>query len=135
MASVELGIWKRGFTLIELLIVILMLSILMAVALPLYLAVITDSQRTACRANMQSIADAEQAYRARVSTHTYTTNLSGLDPDLYATPVCPQQGDYTVVISDGTETAYNGKSVPAGGLVVKCSTSVHGVYAPSIDAE
>jgi len=117
------------------LIVILVLAILMAVALPLYLAAIANSERAVCRANMQSIADAEQAYRARTPTHTYTTTLSGLDPDLWNTPVCPQQGDYSVEISDGTLTANNGAPVPAGGLLVRCTTAVHGVYAPSIDAE
>jgi type IV pilus assembly protein PilA len=126
---------RRAFTLVELLIVILVLSILMAVALPLYLAAIANSQRAVCRANMQSIADAEQAYRARTPTHTYTTTLSGLDPDLWATPVCPESGSYTVEISDGTSVANNGSAVPSGGLLVKCSTSVHGVYAPSIDSE
>jgi type IV pilus assembly protein PilE len=126
---------SRGFTLIELLIVVLILSVLMATALPLYLAVITDSQRRACRANMQSIADAEQAYRARNPTHTYTTTLTNLDPDLWEGPVCPTQGDYSVVISDGTQVANNGQSVPTGGLLVKCSSAAHGLYAPSIDAE
>lgn len=125
----------RAFTLVELLIVILILAVLMAVALPLYLAAISDSERTACRANMQSIADAEQAYRARTPTHTYTTVLSSLDPDLWATPACPEQGDYTVVISNGSEIANNGATVPSGGLVVKCTVAAHGVFAPSIDSQ
>ena len=125
----------RAFTLVELLVVILVLSVLMAVALPLYLAAIANSERTACRANMQSIADAEQAFRARVAPHVYTTTLTGLDPDLWSTPICPRQGVYTVVVSDGTLIANNGSIVPIGGLVVKCTQSAHGVYAPSIDAE
>lgn len=126
---------RRGFTLIELLIVVLILSVMMATALPLYLAAVTDSQRRACRANMQSIADAEQAYRARNPAHTYTVTLSNLDPDLWETPVCPQEGDYSVVISDGSQVANNGHSVPPGSLLVRCSSAAHGVYAPSIDAE
>ena len=42
---------KRGFTLIELLVVVLILAILMAVALPLYLSAISDSETKTCRAN------------------------------------------------------------------------------------
>ena len=126
---------SRGFTLIELLVVVLILSVMMATALPLYMAAVTDSQRRACRANMQSISDAEQAYRARNPTHTYTAVLTNLDPDLWETPVCPMQGDYAVVISDGTQVANNGHAVPTGSLLVKCSAAGHGVYAPSIDAE
>ena len=60
---------KSGFTLIELLVVVLILAILMAVALPLYLSAVADSQRKTCRANLQTIANAEQA--AYVLHHLY----------------------------------------------------------------
>lgn len=125
----------RGFTLIELLIVILVLSILMAVALPLYLAAVSDSELKTCRANMWSIAQAEQAYKVKNVSHTYTTNLSDLDADLGQTPICPSAGTYSVAISDGTQVANNGMTVPAGGMIIQCSASGHGVFAPSIDSE
>jgi type IV pilus assembly protein PilA len=126
---------SRGFTLIELLIVILVMAILMAIALPLYLAAVAKAETTVCRSNMQSIANAEQAFRARDSAHSYTTNLSDLPIDLGATPICPRGGTYTIVISDGSQVANNGMSVPAGGLIIQCSVADHGVYAPGIDAE
>src|SRR5437764_3185101 len=78
----------RAFTLIELLIVILILSILMAVALPLYLNAVSDTDMKTCRTNMQTISNAEIAYKTRVATHTFTTNLALLAPDLGATPLC-----------------------------------------------
>src|ERR1041385_8822910 len=81
---------RQGFTLIELLIVILILAILMAVALPLYLAAVSDSQIKTCRANMQTIANAEQAWKTSNSAHTYTTTLSDLNANLGSTPVCPR---------------------------------------------
>src|SRR2546429_5538713 len=92
---------RKGFTLIELLIVILVLAILMAVALPLYLAAVTDSQVKTCRSNMQTIANAEAAYKTSSSGHVYTTNLTLLAPNLGATPICPSAGTYAVII-DGT---------------------------------
>jgi len=52
----------RGFTLVELLVVVLILAILMAVALPLYLKAASNSERRVCRENMRSIANAEQSY-------------------------------------------------------------------------
>ena len=55
----------KGFTLIELLVVTLILSILMAVAIPLYLSSIKDARIKTCRANMQTIANAVQAQRAK----------------------------------------------------------------------
>ena len=126
---------RKGFTLIELLIVILVLAILMAVALPLYLSAIADSQKKTCRANMQTIANAEQAYKTSSSGHVYTTNLADLDANLGATPICPSAGAYTVTISTGASTANNGGAVPDGGLVVACSATGHGVFAPGIDSE
>ena len=126
---------RRGFTLIELLIVILVLAILMAVALPLYLSAVSDSQLKTCRANMQTIANAEAAYKTSVATHVYTTNLSDLNANLGSTPICPNAGTYSVVISTGSSTAQNGTPVPAGGLVISCSATGHGRFAPGIDSE
>jgi type IV pilus assembly protein PilA len=126
---------RKGFTLIELLIVILVLAILMAVALPLYLAAVSDSQTKTCRANMQTIANAEAAYKTSQAAHTYTTTLSNLNTNLGATPVCPSGGTYTVVISTGSSTANNGTTVPSGGLVISCSATGHGVFAPGIDSQ
>ena len=124
---------RRGFTLIELLIVILVLAILMAVALPLYLAAVADSQVKTCRANMQTIANAEAAWKTSDSAHAYTTVLTNLNSNLGATPVCPSGGTYSVTIGSGN--ANNGTPVPAGGLLVACSASGHGVFAPGIDSQ
>ena len=125
---------SRGFTLIEVLIVILILAILMAVALPLYVGAVTESEVKTCRSNMFSIASAEQAYKTRISTHTYTTNMTDLQPDLGSTPICPRAGMYSVTISDGTATANNGQTVPDGGQIVHCSAAGHGVFAPGVDS-
>ena len=125
----------RGFTLIELLVVVLILAILMAVALPLYLGAVADSQKKTCRANQQTIANAEQAYKTSSSGHVYTTNLADLDSNLGATPICPSAGTYSVTISTGASTANNGAAVPDGGLVIACSATGHGVFAPGIDSE
>jgi len=117
------------------LIVILILSILMAVALPLYVAAVMQSEKVVCRSNMQTIANGEQAFRARDPQHEYTTNLAELPIDLGSIPVCPRSGTYSVVISDGSATANNGQSVQAGSMVVGCTEATHGVFAPSIDSE
>jgi type IV pilus assembly protein PilA len=129
----------RAFTLIELLIVILVMSILMAIALPLYLAAVSDSQVKTCRSNMQTIADAEQAYKTQSVAHAYTTTLSNLLGNLGALPVCPNGGVYAVAISDGTGIS-NGKTIQLGGLIVSCSGQTfgglpHGTFAPGVDSE
>jgi len=133
--SKKVRVRRKGFTLIELLIVLLILAILMSVSLPLYLAAVEDSQLKVCRANMQTIANAEVAYKTQDPAHQFTTTLSDLNANLGATPVCPSGGVYSVEISTGASTANNGSTVPNGGLVILCSAAGHGVFAPGIDAE
>ena len=90
-----------GFTLIELLVVILILAILMAIALPLYLRAVADSELRSCQTNMQTIANAVQAYRVHSPSHLYPTDLTdaelvGAATDLQALPRCPNNGGYTI---------------------------------------
>src|SRR5579863_3710202 len=123
---------KRGFTLIELLVVVLILAILMAVALPLYLSAVADSQRKTCRANMQTIANAVAASRVRQNTPDYTSftgNVSTTnEPDLQNVPSCPNNGAYTIVMTGS----------PSGAAFsVSCSGSsggtAHGTFQPGVD--
>ena len=125
---------SKGFTLIELLIVILVLAILMAVALPLYLAAVADSQVKTCRANMQTISNAEAAWKTQDTSHAFTTTLSNLNANLGATPVCPSGGTYSVTISTGSTTS-NGKTVPSGGMMISCTATGHGTFAAGIDSQ
>src|SRR5207244_4243056 len=88
---------RQGFTLIEVLVVVVVLATLMSVALPLYLGAVSDSERAVCRANMQTIANAEQSHRVHHPTHVFTTTLTALHPDLNAVPICPLGGTYSVI--------------------------------------
>ena len=122
---------KRGFTLIELLVTVLILAILMAIALPLYLSAIADSERKTCRANLQTIANAEMAYRVRTRTG-FTSAIADLVPDLAATPKCPNNGAYAVAV--GT---------PAGSFTVSCNVAAHNLggngepngYSPGLNSQ
>lgn len=125
---------RSGFTLIELLVVILILAILMAIALPLYLRAVKDSERQTCRSNMQTIAIACQAYKVRNPTHLYpgaidsTAQLLVLgdllipfpdDPsvDLQALPICPTHD--TTAIGD----SYAGAQNIDGTITITCASS------------
>ena len=121
---------RKGFTLIELLVVVLILAILMAVALPLYLSAVADSQKKTCRANMQTIANAVQAARTKSGASDYgalilggvtTLNL----PDLTAPPACPNLGAYTISVGSSTDNKT---------FQVNCSITAHGKFEPGVDS-
>jgi type IV pilus assembly protein PilA len=112
-------------------VVVLILAILMAVALPLYLSAIANSERRTCRANMQTIAHAERAYKVRTTPHVYVAISEGADmvtaglTDLQSNPKCPNAGKYSVKLDE----------VGTGTLTVHCSIAAHGQYTPGVDAE
>jgi type IV pilus assembly protein PilA len=99
---------KRGFTLIELLVVVLILAILMAVALPLYLSAISDSELKTCRANMQTIANAVRAYQVKFRDSSLAPSVAELvtNGDLHESPQCPKSSwtGYTVTAPSGVPT-------------------------------
>lgn len=126
-----------GFTLIELLVVILILAVLMAVAVPLYLAAVDDSQKKTCRTNMQTIVAAAQAYRVSHPDYGAVGGLTGnaisaTYTELGKTPLCPGGGTYTVTEYE-TATPVGSKTVPAGGIIVECT--LHGSLVPGLDSE
>ena len=114
---------KGAFTLIELLVVVLILAILTAVALPLYLASVKDSEKKTCQTNQQTIANAVQAYKVR-TRNAYPTIAdvasevgSGNElEDLNFVPVCPEQGQHYSVTAIGNDA----------GFRVDCSDAAHG---------
>ncbi len=119
---------NRGFTLIELLAVILILAILMAVALPLYLRTVGDSQTKTCRANLQTIAGAVNASRVRTVAADFAAIISGgltsaNLPDLASIPICTTGGTYSLS---------NGSSGNAMTFKVTCTN--HGSYEPGLDS-
>lgn len=92
---------RKGFTLVELLVTVLVLAILMAVALPLYLAAVADSEKKTARSNMQTIANAKQAWKVRTGEDymAIPSPVSAVLTDLQSEPVCPRGGQYYIDLS------------------------------------
>lgn len=123
---------RKGFTLVELLTVVLVLSILMSVAMPLYLNALDNSKKRVCRANMQTIANAVVSARNKARAADFTTFIAaGVTTtsltDLMTVPRCPNGGAYSLATgSSGSATTFQ----------VKCSATyplTHGKFEPGYD--
>ena len=71
---------KRAFTLIELLIVVLIIGILAAVAVPQYQKAVWKSRYTQAKTMAKSIANAEEIYF--LTNGSYTADMYALDAEL-----------------------------------------------------
>ena len=131
---------RQGFTLVEMLVVILVLSVLLAIALPLYLNAVSDAGKKSCRANMQTISNAAEAARVRMGSADFTailaTNRYGIDvdpadesigalTDLQAIPVCPNNGVYSL---------RRGNTRNSTTFRVRCRGANHGTFQPGVDS-
>jgi len=68
---------KKGFTLIELMIVVVIIGVLSAIAIPKFQNVQDLARQSACRGNMRTLATAEAIYFPLNST--FTGDITNLD--------------------------------------------------------
>lgn len=100
---------KKGFSLVELMIVVVIMGILIAVAIPLYGAIQTNANNKTCGSNIKSIKTNAASYKTNYNANATEAGIAAMFDD-GALPECPLSDngvadDYTITINADTGAA------------------------------
>ncbi|MCX8052801.1 MAG: prepilin-type N-terminal cleavage/methylation domain-containing protein [Armatimonadetes bacterium] len=88
---------KGGFTLIEIMIVVLIISVLLAIAIPNFMRARETSRAKSCCSNLRQIETAKEQWAMDNKASDGDDVTGDLWPDyIKDEPQCPSGGDYTV---------------------------------------
>ena len=101
---------KAGFTLVEIMIVVAIIGLLAAIAIPNFVKARTASQKNACIANLKQIDGAKASLaleqKKNNSDTPGDTDLFGATNYIRDTPACPGGGAYALNRVDAKPTCH-----------------------------
>jgi prepilin-type N-terminal cleavage/methylation domain-containing protein len=91
---------NKGFTLVEIMIVVLIIGILMAIAVPNFIQARQSSRKSSCIANLKQMDAGKEQYAMDAKLDTgATVTWANLTPTyMKSQPTCPAGGTYTVAV-------------------------------------
>jgi type IV pilus assembly protein PilA len=115
---------RKGFTLIELLIVVVIIGVLAAIALPKFANTKSRAAVAAMKADLRNLATVQEAYYH--DHQAYAPTLATVQADPYAFKISPQNA---VILTAGGGGSWRAEASSPGAGSIVCSFA-HGTGSP-----
>lgn len=108
---------RRGFTLIEILIVVALVAVLSAIALPIYRSQIMKARRTDAKTSLLDLASREERYFTTNNSYTNVPNNLGYTGAFPVQVPNPTEFVYGISVTGSTISSWTATAVPNGNQV------------------